>query len=162
MGPPWRQLVGDQLVTWGDRLVRVRDLTTGRIRRFRPADRLSSFGEPAVAEDGRVFLDQFRYMGEGKFPMQTIRLVSASGSSKVVHRMQRVYGEARFCGDRPVLHTFNQRARLSVRLLDPAVDIFDGTLPEPDTYASCDARHFVLVTVGVDRGELAYDFALPQ
>ena len=46
-------------------------------------------------------------------------------------------------------------------MLEPPLEVFDGT-SEPDTYASCDARHFVLVTVGMDPGELAYDFALPQ
>jgi hypothetical protein len=160
-GPPWHQLVGDQLVTWGDRLVRIRNIATGRVRRFHTANQLSSFGEPAVSEDGRVLLDQFRHMGEGRFPLQTIRLVSASGMSRVVHRMQRVYGQARFCGDRPVLHTFNQRTRFNLRVLEPPAEVFEGRL-EPDTYASCDARHFVLITIGAGPGDLAYDFALPQ
>jgi hypothetical protein len=162
MGPPWRQLVGRQLVTWGNRLVRVRNTATGTVRRFRPADRLSNFVDPAVTDDGRVLIDEFRSMGRDRRPLQTIRLLSAAGTSTVVHRSQRVYGEARFCGDRPVLHTFNRRARLNLRVLEPPAELVDGRLPERDTYASCDARHFVLVTVGVDPGELAYDFALPQ
>jgi hypothetical protein len=161
MGPPWRQLVGQQLVTWGDRLVRVRNLASGRTRRFRPPDLRSSFAEPAVAADGRVLLDVYRSMGRGEFPLQTIRLVSASGTSTVVHRMQRVYGQARFCGDRPLLHTFSQRGSLRIRLLEPPVEVAAARL-DLDVEASCDATHFVLLTIGRDRGELAYDFALPQ
>jgi hypothetical protein len=160
-GVPFHQLSGEQLVTWGDGIVRVRDLSTGRVRRFRPADRLSDFSEPDVAADGRVLLSEFRHMGRGRFPRQTIRLVSASGKSTVVHRRQRVYGDARFCGDRPVLKTFDQRGRLRLSLLAPLVPLFDGR-HERDVEASCDTGHFVLVTIGHDPGELAWVHPLPQ
>jgi hypothetical protein len=75
-----------------------------------------------------------------------------------MHRRQRVYGQARFCGDRAVLHTFNQRRRLRLSLLDPSVPVFEGTM-DSEVEASCDARHFVLLAVD---GERAYVHALPQ
>ena len=163
--PPFRQLEGDQLVTWGDRLVRVRDLATGRVRRFVPRARFGAFGEPAVAADGHVLLVEFRDVKRTPFPLQTIRLVRPSGASEVVHRRQRVYGEPHFCGDRAVLRTFNQRGRLRLSLLDPKVPVFEGVM-DPEALASCDARHFVLLTVdtggGDDDGERAYVYALPK
>jgi hypothetical protein len=156
-GPPFHQLAGEQLVTWGDRIVRVRDLTSGRVRRFRRASRLSSFSEPDVAADGRVLLDEFRYMGRGRFPLQTIRLVDAAGGSTVVHRRQGIYGAARFCGDHAVVYTFSRRRRLRLRVVDPPLEPRLG-----DSYATCDGRHFVLATVGEDDGDRAYVYALPQ
>jgi hypothetical protein len=159
--PPYRQLAGQQLVTWGPRLVRVRDLATSRVRRFVPRDRLSEFGEPAVAPDGRVFLDEFRYMGRGRLPLQTIRLVRPGGASEVVHQRQRVYGRPHICGDRPVLHTFNPRGRLRLSLLDPPVPVFEGVM-DPDAETSCDAGHFVFLTISADPGERAIVYPLPQ
>ena len=159
--PPYRLLAGNQLVTWGPRLIRVRDLATGRVRRFVPRDRLSEFGEPDVAADGRVYLDEFRYMGRGKFPLQTIRLVRPGGASEVVHRRQRVYGQAHICGDRAVLHTFNQRGRLRLSLLDPPVPVFEGVM-DPDAETSCDARHFVFLTISAEPNEQAIVHALPE
>jgi hypothetical protein len=161
-GPPFRQLAGDQLVTWGPRLVRVRNLATDRVRRFRVPDRLTTFREPAVAEDGRILLDRFRSMGRDRPPRQTIRLVSPSGGPKVVHRTRHAFGQARFCGDRPVLQTFTLARRLRLSLLEPRVLVFDGLMPRRDLDASCDARHFALLTVGRDEGELVYVHELPR
>jgi hypothetical protein len=116
---------------------------------------------PRWASDGRVLLDEFRYMGRGRFPLQTIRLVRPGGASEVVHRRQRIYGEPHFCGDRPVLHTFNQRGRLRLSLLDPPVPVFEGVM-DPDAETSCDAGYFVLLSIGADDSELAYVHELPQ
>jgi hypothetical protein len=161
--PPYRQLAGNQLVTWGNRLVRVRDLATGRARRFVPPDRLTTYGEPAVAADARVLLSEFRFMGRGRLPRQTIRLVRPGRTPEVVHRRQGVYGEGHFCGERPVLHTFNQRGRLRLSLLDPPLPVFEGVM-DPEAEASCDARHFVLLTIATGDGdsERAFVQALPQ
>jgi hypothetical protein len=161
--PPYRQLEGDQLITWGNRLVRVRELATGKVRRFVPPDRLTTYGEPAVHPDGRILLSEFRFMGRGRLPRQTITLVEASGASRVVHRRQGAYGEARFCDDRPVLHTVTRRGRVRLRALDPPVTVFDGVMRDSDLQASCDARHYVLLTVGSDRarGERAFVHELP-
>jgi hypothetical protein len=159
--PPYRQLAGNQLVTSGDGLVRVRDLDTGLVRRFVPRDRLSTFSDPAVAADGRVLLSEFRFMGRNKPPLQTIRLVKPGGESTVIHRRQRVYGEPRFCGDRATFHTFSQRGRLRLSLLDPPALVFEGVL-DPDVTASCDAGHYVFLTISGATSERAYVHELPQ
>lgn len=159
--PPFRQLAGNQLVTWGHRLVRVRDLATGRVRRFVPRARFGTFSEPAVADDGRVLLDEFRDVTGSTFPLQTIRLVRPGGASEVVHRRQRVYGSAHFCGERPVLQTFNQRGRVRLSLLDPPAPVFEGVM-EPDVTGSCDAGHYVFLTISGGQNERAIVHALPQ
>jgi hypothetical protein len=140
----------------------VRDLATGRVRRFVPRARFGAFGEPAVAADGRVLLVEFRDLRGSRFPLQTIRLVRPGGASEIVHRRQRVYGQPHFCGDRAVLHTFNLRGSLRLTLLDPPATVFEGVM-DPDVAASCDAGHFVLLTLNAgDDGELAYVHELPQ
>jgi hypothetical protein len=60
-----------------------------------------------------------------------------------------------------VLHTFNQRGRLRLSLLDPPVPVFEGVM-DPDAETSCDAGYFVLLSIGADDSELAYVHELPQ
>jgi hypothetical protein len=156
-----RRLAGDQLVTWGHRLVRVRDLATGRVRRFAPRARFGVFAEPAVAPDGRILLDEFREVKGRRFPLQTIRLVRPGGASEVVHQGRKVFGQPRFCGDRAVLHTFDQRGRLRLSLLDPPIPLFTGSM-DPDVAASCDAEHYVFLTIGGATSERAIVYQLPQ
>jgi hypothetical protein len=115
-----------------------------------------------VAADGRVLLHQFRFMGKRRFPLETIRLTGASGPGRVVHRTRRVFGQARFCGERPVLDTFTQRGRLRLTVLDPPMEVFEGVMHGPDVESSCDARHFVQVTISGDDDERAYVHALPE
>jgi hypothetical protein len=123
-----------------------------------PPDRLTTYAEPAVAADGRVLISEFRFMGRGRLPRQTIRLVRPGRTPEVVHRRQGVYGEGHFCGERPVLHAFNQRGRLRLSLLDPSLPVFEGTM-DSEVDASCDARYFVLLAID---GESAHVYPLPQ
>jgi hypothetical protein len=160
-GPPFRKLAGDQFLTWGNRTVRVVDLASGRVRRFRPPDRRTRFAEPDVAADGRLLLHYFRFMGRGRPPRETIRLVGASGAARVVHRTRRAFGQARFCGERPVLSTSTRRRRLRLTVLDPPTEVFAGVLARADLDSSCDARHFVHMTIGAKHGERAYVHTLP-
>ena len=158
-GPPFRKLAGDQFLTWGNRIVRVVDLANGRARRFRPPDRRTRFAEPDVAADGRLLLHYFRFMGRRRPPRETIRLISASGAARVVHRTRRAFGQARFCGERPVLSTSARRRRLRLTVLDPPAEVFAGVLARADLASSCDARHFVHMKFGA-HGR-AYVHSLP-
>ena len=162
-GPPWYVLGSDLLVTWGDRVVRVRDLSSGELRRFTPPDLFTSFSEPQVADDGRVALGEFRFMGRNRPPRQTIRLLGPTdggGDGRVVHRTRRAFGDLRFCGERPVLRTLTRRGVFRLRALDPPVDVFTGRI-EPDGEGSCGPRHWVWQTISGNARESAFVYALP-
>ncbi len=162
-GPPHRRLAGDHLLTFGDRVARVRNVATGEVRQLRPLNPASGFGPLAVAPNGRVLLDEFTFVRRGT-PRQTIRLLSPSERGRegtVVHRSRRAFGEAHFCGDRAVMHTVGPGRRRELKLLDPPGQLFSGVIPEPDTTSSCDAGQFA-VTVSLGGGpDRTYLHTLP-
>ena len=61
-----------------------------------------------------------------------------------------------------MLETWSRRGGVHLSVLQPPLELFHGVLPDPDTTRSCDARHYVHVTVGADDGERAYVHALPE
>ena len=140
--------------------MRVRNLAGGEVREFTPPGLLTSFGEPYVAADGRVLLHEYRHMGQDRRPRQTIRLVRGSGRGRIIHRTRRNFGEARFCGDRPVLTTWAPRGgHIRVTVVEPPIEVFDGT--ERDLYGerSCDAHHWASLS---EDGERAVVLDLPD
>jgi hypothetical protein len=160
MDAPYRSLAGDQLVSFGSRIARVRNTVTGAVRRFRPADRLSTLARVSVAADGRLIINEFRFMGRDR-PRQTITLVDPSGARTAVYRTRRAFGETLFCGERPVMNTFSQRGRMRLRILDPPQEVFDGSLRDWDSESSCDGSHFVLVVRVHGEPNLVQVYELP-
>lgn len=161
-GEPHRRLAGEHLVTFGRRLARVRNLSSGVMRRLRPLTRRSQFGSVEVAADGRVLLDEWR--GLAHLPEEVVRLVGSGGRGRagaVVHRSRSAFGEARFCGPHEVLYTLRGRGRLRLRLLDPPSTLVEGLLPEPDAEATCDDPHLVLTVAVPRRVDRVYVYDLP-
>ena len=163
-GPPHRRLAGDQLLTFGDRSARVRDLATGEVRRLQTLDPRARLGPMAVAADGRVLFNEFTFSRYDR-PRQTIRLLGPGDDGRagaVVHRSRQAFGEAHFCGERPVMHTVGPGKRRQLRVLDPPQELFSGTVPEFDWTTSCDAHHFA-VTVGLrGKPDRVYVHTLPE
>jgi hypothetical protein len=163
-GPPHRRLAGDQLLTFGDRTARVRDLASDAVRQLRPLDPRSRFGPLAVAPDGRVLLNELRF-SRRDLPLQTIRLLGPTeqgGASTVVHRSRRAFGEVHFCGDRPMMHAVGPGRQRRLRVLDPPQELFSGVVPDFDWTTSCDAHHFA-VSVGLrGKPDRVYVHTLPE
>jgi hypothetical protein len=144
-GPPFRRLAGSQLLTFGDRVARVRDLESGAVRRFRTRAPRYLFGEADVAPDGRVFLSVWRSFANGP-PSQTIRLLGPGDrglQGSVVHRTRTDFGIASFCAGRAVLFTQSQRGRFSLTMLEPRFAWRTGVFPDPDLTTTCEDRYVV-------------------
>ena len=145
-GPPFRRLAGSQLLTFGDRVARVRDLGSGAVRRFRTRAPRYLFGEADVAPDGRVFLSVWRSFANGP-PSQTIRLLAPGDGGlhgSVVHRTRTDFGIASFCAGRAVLFTESQRGRFSLTMLEPRFAWRTGVFPDPDVRTTCEDRYVVM------------------
>ena len=163
-GPPHRRLAGDQLLTFGDRSARVRDLAAGQVRRLQTLDPRGRLGPMAVAADGRVLFNELTFSRHER-PRQTIRLLGPADEGRagaVVHRSRQAFGEAHFCGERPVMHTVGPRKRSQLRILDPPQELFSGTVPEFDWTTSCDAHHFALVVGLRAKPDRVYVHTLPE
>lgn len=159
---PFRRLAGEHLLTFGRRLARVRNLSSGVTRRLRPLTRRSQFGTVDVAADGRVLLDEWRSLAH--LPEEVVRLVGSGGRGRagaVVHRSRSAFGRAHFCGAHEVLHTVRGRGRLRVRLLDPPSTLVEGLLPKPTAEGTCDDGHLVLTVAVPRRVDRVFVYDLP-
>jgi hypothetical protein len=161
-GEPYRRLAGNQLLTFGERVARVRDLESGVVRRFRTRGLRYGFGNADVTSDGRVLLSMWRSFPAG-LPEQTIRLVGPGGrglAGTVVHRTRREFGEARFCKQHAVLYTQTIRGRFRLTLLDPHSDLRQGLLPSLEVATTCDDQ-FVATVMLDGRPDRVYAYELP-
>lgn len=143
---PSRRLSGQQLLTVGLRRARVRDLSTGAVRRMRPRRGYDAFIAGSVGSDGRVLLTEWR---EGPLTRFAVRLVGRGERGRggsVVEASPGVAPGADFCGDRPVLSTFSRNRRASIRFVDPHELIWRGRVPNLDLFTTCDERDFVVIS----------------
>jgi hypothetical protein len=165
MVPPFRRLVGDHLMTQGERIVRVRDLSTGRTRVVRPLARRAALAGAALGPDGRVLIDEFRRVPGRARPRQIVRLVGPHQRGRqgtIVHDTRRAFAGTRFCGRRPVLFTTTLRARYQLILLEPRTVLASGVFPDADVDISCDAGAVAVTSgIGDERGRVEV-FDLPQ
>jgi hypothetical protein len=162
-GPPFRSLAGRQLLTVGERRARVRDLDTGAVRRLLPVGDPYGLGPVDVAADGRVLINELGFV-RGRPPEQVIRLLGShhrNRGGEVVHRTRREYGDARFCGSQAILFTVTARGRYTLRTLDPAAELYRGTLPDPDVETACDDRFLVATVAVAGRADRVFAFRLP-
>ncbi len=62
-GVPYRSLEGSHFLTWGDRRGRVRDLESGRVRRFGVDGNGRGLGEVDVDTRGRLLVHEYTLRG---------------------------------------------------------------------------------------------------
>jgi hypothetical protein len=148
-GPPYRSLAGDQFMTVGDRMVKVRDLSTGRTRRLRTLRRGESLVGAAVGPDGSVLIGEFRRIPGHVRPREIVRLAGPKQEGRagaIVHDTTSFYTEPRFCGARPVLFSSTPHGRYKLALLRPPTLLASGVLADSEADVSCDASTLVAIS----------------
>ena len=154
-GQPYWTLAGDQFMTQGEGLVKVHDLSTGRVRRLRTHGRTASLVSAAVGPDGRVLISEWRRVRGQNRPREIVRLAGPRQDGRagtIVHDSSRWYADPRFCGNRPVLFTLTPRGRYELDLVRPRTVLATGRLADPEASVSCDADSLVAISLtGVQR-----------
>lgn len=164
-GLPYRSLVGDQLLTQGETIVRVRELSTGRVRVMRALGHPTRLSGAAVGPDGRVLIDEFRRVPGQIRPRQIVRLVGPRQRGRegtIVHDSDRAFTGPQFCGRHAVLFTMTPRARYELMVLDPRTVLSSGVLPDADVDISCDAGALVVTSGYAEKHGRLDVFQLPQ